>query len=89
MGLPRHTFLFATWMFIGNAARCAAQATRATPCTSPQAASGASASRFILFITVLGLGLPWAWVAMCVDLFFRGLLAFLRYRTGKWKAVEV
>lgn len=43
----------------------------------------------ILFITIMGLGLSWAWVAMCTDLFFRGLFAFLRYRGGKWKAIEV
>ena len=43
----------------------------------------------ILFVTVMGLGLQWAWVAMCADLFFRGLFAFLRYRGGKWKAIEV
>jgi putative MATE family efflux protein len=43
----------------------------------------------ILFITVMGLGLQWAWVAMCADLFVRGVFAFLRYRGGKWKAIEV
>jgi Na+-driven multidrug efflux pump len=43
----------------------------------------------ILFITVMGLGLEWAWVAMSVDLFFRGLFAFLRYRGGKWKSIQV
>lgn len=43
----------------------------------------------ILFITIMGLGLQWAWVAMSVDLFFRGLLALLRYRSGKWKTIQV
>lgn len=43
----------------------------------------------ILFITIMGLGLEWAWVAMSVDLFFRGLFAFLRYRSGKWKTIQV
>jgi putative MATE family efflux protein len=43
----------------------------------------------ILFISVMGLNLSWAWVAMCVDLVFRGLFALLRYRGGKWKTIEV
>jgi Na+-driven multidrug efflux pump len=43
----------------------------------------------ILFISVMGLNLSWAWVAMCVDLFFRGLFALLRFRGGKWKTIEV
>ncbi len=43
----------------------------------------------ILFISIMGLGLEWAWVAMSVDLLFRGLFAFLRYRGGKWKMIQV
>ncbi len=43
----------------------------------------------IVFITVMGLGLQWAWVAMSVDLLFRGVFAFLRYRGGRWKTMEV
>ncbi|GAB4506563.1 MAG: MATE family efflux transporter [Anaerolineales bacterium] len=43
----------------------------------------------ILFISIMGLGLSWAWVAMCTDLLFRGLFAFLRYRGGKWKTIQV
>lgn len=42
-----------------------------------------------LFVTVMGLGLEWAWIAMSVDLCVRGVLALLRFRGGKWKTIEV
>lgn len=42
-----------------------------------------------LFILVLRLGLMGAWYAMAIDLGVRGLLAFLRFRSGFWKKVQV
>ena len=42
-----------------------------------------------LFAIVLGWGLPGAWGALALDLCMRGLLNFLRFRGGRWKAVEV
>ena len=42
-----------------------------------------------LFAIVLGWGLPGAWGALALDLSMRGLLNFLRFRGGRWKAVEV
>ena len=39
---------------------------------------------------VMGMGLTGIWIAMCLDLNFRGLICLLRFRRGKWagKAVE-
>lgn len=36
------------------------------------------------------MGLTGIWIAMCLDLNFRGLICLLRFRRGKWagKAVE-
>jgi Na+-driven multidrug efflux pump len=42
-----------------------------------------------LFVLLLDLGLMGAWYAMVLDLGVRGALAFLRYRVGRWKVVEV
>jgi len=38
---------------------------------------------------VLGWGLPGAWGALALDLSMRGLLNFLRFRSGRWKTVRV
>jgi multidrug resistance protein, MATE family len=43
----------------------------------------------LLFTQVLGWGLTGAWVAMAVDLTVRGTLMFSRFRSGRWKNVEV
>ena len=43
----------------------------------------------ILFVLVLRLGLMGAWYAMVIDLATRGVLAFLRFRAGDWKAARV
>ncbi len=40
-----------------------------------------------LFITKLGLTLPYAVFATCVDNAFRCLLTFLRFKSGRWKNV--
>ena len=42
---------------------------------------------FVL-VRVFHLGLSGAWIAMAVDLTARGLLTYLRFRSGKWKAVS-
>jgi putative MATE family efflux protein len=42
-----------------------------------------------LFALVLGWGLLGAWGAFAIDLSLRGLLNFLRFRSGRWKSVEV
>ncbi|HFD39231.1 MAG TPA: MATE family efflux transporter [Anaerolineae bacterium] len=42
-----------------------------------------------LFGLVLGWGLPGAWGAFALDLSLRGMLNFLRFRSGRWKLVKV
>ncbi len=42
-----------------------------------------------LLAIVLEMGLIGAWVAMVVDLFFRGFLVSRRYRSGHWKFIQV
>jgi len=36
-----------------------------------------------------GLGLLGVWLAMAIDLYFRGILFFFRFRSGYWKSIEV
>ncbi len=42
-----------------------------------------------LVVLVLGWGLQGAWTVMAIDLSLRGALNFLRFRSGRWKAVQV
>ncbi|MBI1885896.1 MAG: MATE family efflux transporter [Chloroflexi bacterium] len=42
-----------------------------------------------LLAVVAGLGVPGAWVAAVVDINFRALLMFARFRQGKWKTIKV
>jgi len=42
-----------------------------------------------LLARALGLGLPGAWMAMSVDLCLRGILVFLRFRSGRWARIRV
>jgi MATE family multidrug resistance protein len=42
-----------------------------------------------LFAIVWGWGLPGAWGALALDMCIRALLNFLRFRGGRWKAVQV
>jgi multidrug resistance protein, MATE family len=42
-----------------------------------------------LFALVLGGGLLGAWTAMAIDMVLRGVLNFLRFRTGRWKFLQV
>ena len=42
-----------------------------------------------VFVTMLGLGLSGAWMAVFIDQFIRWLLIFSRYKTGKWKYVKL
>jgi putative MATE family efflux protein len=42
-----------------------------------------------LLALVLGWGLVGAWGALALDLSMRGLLNFLRFRSGRWKTVKV
>ena len=37
----------------------------------------------------LEMGLMGVWLAMAIDLYFRGILFFFRFRSGYWKTVEV
>ena len=39
----------------------------------------------VLFVYVFHLGLPGVWMAMALDLILRGILATLRWRSGKWQ----
>ena len=40
-------------------------------------------------VTLLGMGLPGAWLGMAADHTVRGTLFFLRYRSGRWKLMRV
>ena len=42
-----------------------------------------------VFAIVLGLGVPGAWMAAVLDINFRSLLMYLRFRQGKWKEIAV
>ena len=42
-----------------------------------------------LLALVLGWGLLGAWGALALDMSLRGLLNFLRFRSGRWKTVSV
>lgn len=42
-----------------------------------------------LFAIVLDYGLVGAWIAMTIDLIVRGILLFLRFKSGKWKHIKV
>ena len=37
-----------------------------------------------LLTVVMGMGLTGIWIAMCLDLNFRGLICLLRFRRGEW-----
>jgi Na+-driven multidrug efflux pump len=37
----------------------------------------------------LGMGLMGAWTAMVIDLWLRGTITFLRFRSGRWKSIKV
>lgn len=39
----------------------------------------------VLFVFVFQFGLPGVWLAMALDLILRGILATLRWRSGKWQ----
>lgn len=43
----------------------------------------------LLFIKVFDLGLVGAWSAMVIDLWVRGIITFLRFRSGRWKEIKV
>ena len=42
-----------------------------------------------IFAITLGMGVPGAWLAAIMDINFRSLLMFLRFRQGKWKEIAV
>jgi len=42
-----------------------------------------------LFALVFGWGLPGAWAAMALDMSIRGIGNYLRWRSGRWKGIEV
>jgi Na+-driven multidrug efflux pump len=37
----------------------------------------------------LGLGLAGAWVGIAADVALRGTVFFFRFRSGRWKSIEV
>jgi putative MATE family efflux protein len=43
----------------------------------------------VLLVWVLDLGLEGIWLAMCIDFTAQGLLALWRFRSGRWKTIEV
>ena len=42
-----------------------------------------------VLVILLGMGLPGAWLGMATDHTVRGILLFLRYRSGRWKMMRV
>jgi putative MATE family efflux protein len=42
-----------------------------------------------VFAITLGMGVPGAWLAAIMDINFRSLLMYLRFRQGKWKEIAV
>ena len=42
-----------------------------------------------LLVTQLNLGLKGAWIAMVADLWVRGILTFIRFKSGRWKTIRV
>ena len=42
-----------------------------------------------LFALVFGWGLAGAWTAMALDMSIRGIENYLRWRSGRWKGIEV
>lgn len=42
-----------------------------------------------VLVVALGMGLPGAWLGMATDHAVRGILFFLRYRSGRWKMMRV
>lgn len=55
-------------------------------------AAGMWVGRVILgwfFVNVVKMGLPGAWLGMGIDQFFRAILIYLRFRTGRWKTIKV
>mgnify|MGYP001048696381 FL=1 len=42
-----------------------------------------------LFAIVLGWGLVGAWTGMSIDMILRGSFNLLRFRTGRWKTIQV
>ncbi|SHH47454.1 putative efflux protein, MATE family [Clostridium collagenovorans DSM 3089] len=42
-----------------------------------------------LFVSVLGWGLFGAWLVMGIDVGFRAILLFIRFKSGKWKKIQV
>lgn len=42
-----------------------------------------------VFAITLGMGVPGAWLAAIMDINFRSLLMFLRFKQGKWKEIAV
>ncbi|MFO8060283.1 MAG: MATE family efflux transporter [Bacillota bacterium] len=42
-----------------------------------------------VFVNVLGKGITWVWAAMVADWFVRSALAAWRFRSGRWKDIEV
>lgn len=43
----------------------------------------------LVFVFVLGLGLPGVFYAMMIDFYVRAVLYYLRYKKGKWKTIKV
>ena len=42
-----------------------------------------------LLVFVLGYDVPGAWYAMAVSMVAQGILAFYRFRSGRWKTMRV
>lgn len=55
-------------------------------------AAGMWVGRVVLgwyLVNVAKMGLPGAWLGMCIDQVIRGGLVYLRFKTGKWKYLKV
>jgi putative MATE family efflux protein len=42
-----------------------------------------------MLVTQLNMGLLGAWIAMVVDLYVRGIITFIRFKSGRWKTIKI
>ena len=87
--LVSSVFMFSALMFIGNACLRGAGETTAPLLINGLGVWVVRVPAALLFTRVLEWGLTGAWIAMALDLTSRGLLLLFRFRSGKWKKVQV
>jgi Na+-driven multidrug efflux pump len=55
----------------------------------PQTVMGPTPDLALMGVSLLGIGIWGAWIALVLDQLLRSLLVLLRYNSGKWKRVKV